>query len=123
MLQTEVMQQQHFERGLREVFEAGDGVLTLTVIGPASAASLIAAVVAGDVATKVVLNAADQLLRRMLSGQVEGVGASCEAGRPSWSIAVGKGGLADAVACAAAGLPVRTLKIAECGLTDLVRRA
>jgi hypothetical protein len=33
MLQTEATQQQHFERGLREVFEAGDGVLTLTVIG------------------------------------------------------------------------------------------
>lgn len=65
MLQTEAMQQQHFERGLREVFEAGDGVLTLTIIGPASAASLIAAVVAGDVAAKVVLNAADQLLRRI----------------------------------------------------------
>jgi hypothetical protein len=65
VLQTEATQQQHFERGLREVFEAGDGVLTLTVIGPASAASLIAAVVAGDVAAKVVLNAADQLLRRI----------------------------------------------------------
>ena len=68
MLQTETAQQhqQHyFERGLREVIEAGDGAVTLTVIGPGSVRALVTAVMADDVLAKAVLQAADRLLRRI----------------------------------------------------------
>ena len=64
MLQSE-QQQQDFQRGLRAVFVAGDGVMTLTIVGPTSAAAIVAAVIEGDAVARLVLSAADQLLRRV----------------------------------------------------------
>jgi hypothetical protein len=56
---------QRLERDIREVFATGGGVMTLTLIGPTSAASIITAVMEGDVGARDVLSAADQLLRQI----------------------------------------------------------
>ena len=53
------------EDGLREVHLAGDGVMTLSIVSSASAGALVTAVMAGDVAARTILTAADQLLRRI----------------------------------------------------------
>jgi hypothetical protein len=58
-------QQQRFENDLREVFDAGQGCLTLTVIGDKAASVLVAAVMDGDAFAKAVLHAADRLLRKI----------------------------------------------------------
>jgi hypothetical protein len=57
--------QPRLERDLQAVFAAGGGVMTLTVLGPASAAALVAAVMEGDPVARLVLCAADRLLRRI----------------------------------------------------------
>jgi hypothetical protein len=57
--------QVRFEHDLRAVFTTGAGVMTLTVIGAASAASIIAAVMEGDAAAEALLQAADRLLRQI----------------------------------------------------------
>lgn len=54
-----------FESDVRAIHAAGQGAMTLTVVGPASAASIINAVMEGDSAARVVLSAADRLLRRV----------------------------------------------------------
>jgi hypothetical protein len=56
---TQASQQQQFERDLRAVFTAGAGVMTLTVIGPTSAAALGAAVMEGAAAAWIALAAAE----------------------------------------------------------------
>jgi hypothetical protein len=65
VLQSEATQQQQLERGIQQVFDAGQGCLTLTVIGDKVAPVLVAEVLAGDVFAKAVLNAADKLLRKI----------------------------------------------------------
>ena len=62
-LQTSSVSQ--IEHGIRQVFAAGGGVMTLIVIGPTSAASIIVAVMEGDATAKIVLTAADRLLRQI----------------------------------------------------------
>lgn len=64
-LPNEATQQQRFERGLREVFDAGGGCMTLTVLTAASSVSIVVNAMNGDAAAKVMLTAADQLLRRI----------------------------------------------------------
>lgn len=65
LLQSEATQQQRFERGLRQVFDAGGGCMTLTVLTAASSVSIVVNAMNGDAAAKVMLTAADQLLRRI----------------------------------------------------------
>jgi hypothetical protein len=65
VLQSESAQQQQLERGIQQVFAAGQGCLTLTVIGPKVAPVLVAAVMDGDAFAKAVLHAADRLLRKI----------------------------------------------------------
>jgi hypothetical protein len=50
---------------LRQVFAAGGGAMTLIVINQRSAVSIVADAMAGDAVARVVLSAADQLLRRI----------------------------------------------------------
>ena len=61
-MQTE---QQRFDDGLREVFDAGSGVMTLVVLTARSSRSLVCDAIDGDATAKTVLAAADQLLRRI----------------------------------------------------------
>jgi hypothetical protein len=64
VLQTEAQQQQH-EADLRRVLEAGGGCATLIVLGPKSSAQLLRDVADGDAQAIGVLQAADQLLRKI----------------------------------------------------------
>jgi hypothetical protein len=58
-------QQEQFERGLREVFEAGAGAMSLTIISPRTAFSVVVDAMNGDTTAKIVLQATDQLLRKI----------------------------------------------------------
>jgi hypothetical protein len=64
-LLNEATQQQRGEAGLRRVFAAGQGAMTMTVIGPTTAAALLADVMTGDAGARTVLEAADRLLRQI----------------------------------------------------------
>jgi hypothetical protein len=61
----EATQHQRVETGLRRVFAAGLGAMTMTVIGPTTAAALLADVMTGDAGARTVLQAADRLLRQI----------------------------------------------------------
>jgi hypothetical protein len=63
VLQT--TQQQQFENGIRQVFDAGGGCMTLVILTPDASASIITDAVAGDATANAILTAADQLLRRI----------------------------------------------------------
>jgi hypothetical protein len=62
-LQTSSVDQ--LEHGIRAVFVAGSGAMTLTVIGQTSAASLVAAVMEGDATARISRSAADRRLRQI----------------------------------------------------------
>jgi hypothetical protein len=59
------LQQQQFENDLRAVFEAGAGAMSLTIISPRTAFSVVVDAMNGDARAKLVLQATDQLLRKI----------------------------------------------------------
>lgn len=64
MISTQT-EQQRFERGIRAVFDAGQGVLTLSVLGPASSMSVVAEAMMGSATARTILSVADRTLRQI----------------------------------------------------------
>jgi hypothetical protein len=65
VLQPQITQQQQFERGIRQVWDAGQGAMSLIILTPNASTTIVANAMAGDALAKIVMTAADQLLRRI----------------------------------------------------------